>query len=42
MILGLVLRGRISDLLPFLRKIKAGPVEAEFGVEARKILEDSK
>jgi hypothetical protein len=42
LILGLAFREKISDLLPFLRKIKAGPVEAEFSVEARKILEDSK
>lgn len=42
LILGLVLRDKISDLLPFLRKIKAGPVEAEFSVDARKLLESSK
>lgn len=42
LILGLVLRERISSLLPFLRKIKAGPVEAEFDAEVRKVLEGSK
>ena len=42
LILGLVLRERISNLLPFLRKIKAGPVEAEFDAEVRKVIEGSK
>ncbi|GDY26731.1 hypothetical protein AHAT_26210 [Agarivorans sp. Toyoura001] len=42
LILGLVHRNRISDLLLFLRKIKAGPIEAEFNVDARKLLESSK
>ncbi|MBB1467197.1 hypothetical protein H5232_01785 [Pseudoalteromonas sp. SG41-5] len=42
LILGIVFRRSVSDLFPFLRKIKAGPVEAEFGAEARKLLEESK
>ncbi|MBF4497732.1 hypothetical protein [Vibrio vulnificus] len=42
LILGLSYRAKITELLPYLSKIKAGPVEAEFDLEARKLLVDSK
>jgi hypothetical protein len=40
-ILGLVFRKQVSDILPWVRKLKAGPVEA-VDIEARKLLDDSK
>ncbi|RWX57329.1 hypothetical protein [Photobacterium chitinilyticum] len=42
LILGLSYRTKITELLPSLSKIKAGPVEAEFDLEVRKLLGDSK
>ncbi|QXC29311.1 MULTISPECIES: hypothetical protein [Aeromonas] len=42
LILGLVFRRQISILIPYLRKLKAGPVEAEFEMEARQVLANSK
>lgn len=36
--LGLVVRRRVLDLIPALRKFKAGPVEAEFGIATKQIL----
>lgn len=42
LILGIIFRKSIKELLPFIRKIKAGPVEAEFDAEARKLIEESK
>ena len=41
LILGVVFRRQLSDLLPYLRKLKAGPVEAEFEMEARQALANS-
>jgi hypothetical protein len=38
LILGLVVRKRVLDLIPALRKFKAGPVEAEFGIATKQIL----
>jgi hypothetical protein len=38
LILGLVVRKRVLDLIPALRKFKAGPVEAEFGIAAKQVL----
>lgn len=38
LILGLVVRKRVLDLIPALRKFKAGPVEAEFGLATKQIL----
>lgn len=39
--LGFALRDKLGDLLPSLKKVKAGPVEAEFSIEARKVYEKS-
>ncbi|WP_281212777.1 hypothetical protein [Shewanella insulae] len=39
--LGVVFRRQFSNLLPYLRKLKAGPVEAEFEMEARQALANS-
>ncbi|MCT8124705.1 hypothetical protein H1D31_01465 [Alishewanella sp. BS5-314] len=41
LILGVVFRRQLSDLLPYLKKLKAGPVEAEFEMEARQALVNS-
>lgn len=41
LILGVVFRRQLSDLLPYLRKLKAGPVEAEFEMETRQALVNS-
>lgn len=41
LVLGFALRDKLGDLLPFLKKVKAGPVEAEFSIEARKIYDKS-
>ncbi|MFW1483249.1 hypothetical protein ACEV9B_13525 [Vibrio parahaemolyticus] len=41
LVLGFVLRGKLGDLLPSLKKVKAGPVEAEFSIEARRIYDKS-
>lgn len=38
LILGLVVRKRVLDLIPALRKLKAGPVEAEFEIATKQIL----
>jgi len=38
LILGLVVRKRVLDLIPAIRKLKAGPVEAEFGIATKQIL----
>lgn len=38
LVLGLVVRKRVLDLIPALRKLKAGPIEAEFGNAAKQIL----
>ena len=42
LILGLAFRKQVAGLLPFMNKIKAGPLEAEFDLEAKSILLDSK
>ncbi|MFM0302920.1 hypothetical protein PQQ99_22655 [Paraburkholderia sediminicola] len=39
--LGLVFRQRLLDLIPAIRKIKAGPVEAEFEFAAKKVLAEA-
>lgn len=39
--LGFALRDKLGDLLPSLKKVKAGPVEAEFSIEARKVYDKS-
>lgn len=36
-ILVLLLRGEIKDLLPYVKKLKAGPVEAEFEREVKEL-----
>ena len=41
LILGLVFRQKLLDLIPAIKKIKAGPVEAEFEVAAKKILAEA-
>ncbi|WP_417698643.1 hypothetical protein [Psychromonas sp.] len=41
LVLGLALRGKLGDLLPSLKKVKAGPVEAEFSIDARRIYDKS-
>lgn len=41
LVLGVVLRRQVSNLIPYLRKLKAGPVEAEFEMEARQALANS-
>lgn len=39
LILGLVFRKGIRDIIPLLRKLKAGPIEAEFESQARVVKE---
>src|SRR5665213_3355697 len=41
LILGLVVRKRVLDLIPALRKFKVGAVEAEFGIATRQILDEA-
>ena len=36
--LGLIFRRRLFDLLPMLRKVKAGPLEAEFEIATKQVL----
>ncbi|WP_146029971.1 hypothetical protein [Vibrio vulnificus] len=38
LILGLAFRKQIAELFPYLKKLKAGPVEAEFEMEAKQVL----
>ena len=38
LVLGLVFRRKLLDLLPSIRKLKAGPVEAEFELAAKQVL----
>ena len=38
LILGLVVRKKILDLIPAIRKLKAGPVEAEFELATKQVL----
>ena len=38
LILGLVFRRKLLDLIPNIRKFKAGPLEAEFELQAKQIL----
>ncbi|ELA9384200.1 hypothetical protein QTV32_001405 [Vibrio parahaemolyticus] len=42
LILGLVFRKQMAELFPYLKKLKAGPVEAEFEMEARQVLANTK
>ncbi|ASZ51820.1 hypothetical protein [Vibrio parahaemolyticus] len=42
LVLGLVFRKSLIELLPSMRKLKAGPVEAEFDLEASRLLDASK
>lgn len=37
LVLGLIFRKRLLDLIPALRKLKAGPVEAEFELAAKQV-----
>lgn len=37
-ILGLMFRKKLLDLIPLVRKVKAGPLEAEFEIEAKQVL----
>lgn len=39
--LGLIFRKKLFDLLPTLRKVKAGPLEAEFEMAAKQVLAGS-
>lgn len=41
LVLGVTFRRQVSNLIPYLRKLKAGPVEAEFEMEARQALANS-
>lgn len=38
LVLGLVFRRKLLDLIPSIRKLKAGPVEAEFELAAKQVL----
>jgi hypothetical protein len=38
LVLGLVFRRKLLDLIPLIKKLKAGPLEAEFGRDAKQIL----
>ena len=38
LVLGLAFRKQISELFPYLKKLKAGPVEAEFEMETKQVL----
>jgi hypothetical protein len=40
-VLGLIFRKKLLDLIPMLRKVKAGPLEAEFEMAAKQVLEGS-
>ncbi len=40
-LLGLIFRKKILDLIPSLRRVKAGPLEAEFEVATRQVLEST-
>ena len=42
LILGLVFRRKLLDLIPLIKKIKAGPLEAEFEREAKQVLSAAK
>lgn len=37
-LLGLIFRKKLADLLPLLRKVKAGPLEAEFEIATKQVL----
>lgn len=37
-LLGLIFRKRLAELLPLLRKVKAGPLEAEFEIATKQVL----
>lgn len=37
-VLGLIFRKKLLDLIPLLRKVKAGPLEAEFEIAAKQVL----
>lgn len=41
LVLGLVFRRKLLDLIPAIRKLKAGPVEAEFELAAKQVLADA-
>ncbi len=41
LVLGLVFRRKLLDLIPSIRKLKAGPVEAEFELAAKQVLADA-
>lgn len=41
LVLGLVFRQKLLDLIPAIKKIKAGPVEAEFEFAAKKVLAEA-
>jgi hypothetical protein len=41
LILGLTFREKLLDLIPAIKKIKAGPVEAEFEFAAKKVLAEA-
>ncbi|MGY8590239.1 hypothetical protein L0935_18570, partial [Paracidovorax citrulli] len=37
-LLGLIFRKKLAELLPLLRKVKAGPLEAEFEIATKQVL----
>lgn len=39
--LGLIFRKKLLDLIPLLRKVKAGPLEAEFEIAAKQVREST-
>jgi hypothetical protein len=41
-IIAFILRKKLNEIIPSLKKFKAGPIEAEFNAEARSILDKSK
>lgn len=40
-LLGLIFRKKLFDLIPLLRKLKAGPLEAEFEIATKEVLESA-
>ena len=41
LVLGLVLRKKVLDLIPGIRKLKAGPIEAEFELATKQVLSNA-
>lgn len=41
LVLGLVLRKKVLDLIPAIRKLKAGPIEAEFELATKQVLSNA-